>query len=94
MANQRDRRITPKGILEKMAGRKIDPNLLPAIHKVQILEYLLTCPASELNDYQTADCPNFIYEAAKLLIDSKLPDFISVLNQCRVMAREDALNAK
>lgn len=94
MANQRDRRVTPKGILEKMAGRKIDPNLLPATHKVQILEYLLTCPASELNDYQAADSPNFIYESAKLLIDSRLPDFINVLNQCRIMAREDALNAK
>jgi len=90
----RNRRITPKGVLEKMAGRKVEPNLLPAIHKVQIMEYLLTCPASELNDYQTPDCPDFIYEAAKLLIDSRLPDFISVLNQCRIMAREDALNAK
>lgn len=96
MANNkcRERRYTPKGILEKMAGIKIDPNLLPAIHKVQIMEYLLTCPASELTDYQTPDCPNFIYEAAKLLIDSRLPDFISVLNLCRQMAREDALNAK
>ncbi len=91
---ERNRRFTPKGLLEKMSGRKIDPNLLPAIHKVQILEYLLMCPASELNDYQTSDIPNFIYEAAKLLIDSRLPDFISVLNQCRIMAREDALNAK
>ena len=91
---ERNRRFTPKGLLEKMAGRKVDPNLMPAIHKVQIMEYLLTCPASELSDYQTPDCPNFIYESAKLLIDSRLPDFISVLNQCRIMAREDALNAK
>lgn len=91
---ERNRRFTPKGLLEKMAGRKVDPNLLPAIHKVQIMEYLLTCPASELNDYQSPDCPNFIYESAKLLIDSRLPDFIGVLNQCRIMAREDALNAK
>ncbi len=90
----KQRRFTPKGLLEKMVGRKIDPNLLPAIHKVQIMEYLLTCPANELSDYQTGDTPNFIYESAKMLIDSRLPDFISVLDQCRTMAREDALNAK
>ena len=89
-----NRRTTPKGILEKMAGRKVEHNLLPAIHKVQILEYLLTCPASELNKYQQGDCPEFIYESAKLLIDGKLLDFIGVLNLCRIMAREDALNAK
>ena len=81
-------------MLEKVSGRKIDPNLLPAIHKVQILEYLLTCPASELSDYQSSDCPNFIYEAAKLLLDSRLPEFINVLSLCRIMAREDALNTK
>lgn len=94
MANQRNRRFTPKGILEKMAGKKIEPNILPASHKVLILEYLLSCPASEINNYQTADCPNFIYEATKMLLDSRLGDYMSVLNQCRVMAREDALNAK
>lgn len=79
-------------MLEKVSGRKIDPNLLPATHKVQILEYLLTCPAKELSEYQHGECPNFIYEAAKLLIDSRLPEFINVLNVCRQMAREDALN--
>lgn len=90
MAATKRRRVTPKGILEQMAGRKIDPNILPASHKVQILEYLLVCPASELNDYQTSDCPNFIYEAAKLLIDSRLPEYMGMLNICRIMAREDA----
>ena len=90
----RDRRVTPKGVMEKVSGRKIDSNLLPALHKVQILEYLLTCPASELDKYQTPDTPNFIYEAAKLLLDSRLPDFIAILNDCRTMAREDAINAK
>lgn len=93
MANK-NRRVTPKGMLEKETGRKIDPNLLPAIHKVQILEYLLSCPASELHDYQHADMPEFIFEAAKLLDDGKLLEFIQVLNLCRIMAREDGLNTK
>lgn len=90
MAETKRRRITPKGLLEQMAGRRIDPNILPASHKVVILEYLLVCPASELNDYQTSDCPNFIYESAKLLIDSRLPEYMNMLSICRSMAQEDA----
>jgi len=91
MAETKRRRITPKGLLEQMAGRRIDPNILPASHKVVILEYLLVCPASELNDYQTSDCPNFIYESAKLLIDSRLPEYMNMLSICRAMAQEDSI---
>jgi len=94
MAVQRNRRLTPKGLLEKMVGRKIDPNLLPAIHKVQIMEFLLTCPASELTEYQGSENPSFICQCADMLREGRMLEFTQVLNLCRIMAREDALNAK
>jgi len=91
---EKNRRITPKGLLVKMVGRKIDPNILPAIHKVQIMEYLLTCPISQLVEYRESNIPTFIHVSAKMLVEGRIPDYMSVLNQCRIMAREDALNAK
>ena len=94
MAAQRNRRITPKGILEKVAGRKIDPNLLPALHKVQIMEFLLICPSDELGQYQDNDLPVLITECADMLREGRLFDFTRILDLCRKMAKEDALNAK
>ena len=94
MANQRNRRLGPKGLLEKMVGRKIDPNLLPAIHKVQIMEYLLTCPTNELPEYQSDDNPTFVCQCVDMLREGRMLEFTQVLNLCRIMAREDALNAK
>lgn len=92
--NERNRRVTPKGNLEKMVGRKIDPNLLPAIHKVQIMEFLLTCSHDELVKYVSIDQPVFIVICAKMINEMKLDEYMSVLDRCRAMAREDALNAK
>lgn len=94
MANQRNRRIGPKGALEKMAGRKIDHNLLPAIHKVQIMEFFLTLPANELVVYQSQDNASFITQCAEMLREGRIFDFVRVLDLCRQMAKEDALNTK
>lgn len=94
MTVQRNRRLTPKGMLEKMVGRKIDPNLLPAIHKVQIMEYLLSCPHGTLAEYQDNDNPSFICQCVDMLREGRILEFTQVLNLCRQMAREDALNAK
>ena len=94
MNEQKSRRFTPKGILEKMVGRKIDPNLLPAIHKVQIMEYLLTCPFEEISELRGKDIPIFVAICARMLANEEIARYMSVLNRCRLMAREDALNAK
>ncbi len=94
MANQRNRRLTPKGLLEKMAGRKVDPNLLPAIHKVQIMEFLLSCPSGELAEYRSDENPTFIVQCVDMLREGRMLDFTQVLNLCRIMAREDSLKAK
>ena len=94
MAVQRNRRLTVKGVLEEMVGRKIDPNLLPAIHKVQIMEYLLSCPQGELSEFQSNENPTFICQCVDMLREGRMLDFTKILNLCREMAREDALNAK
>lgn len=90
----RNRRVTPKGILEKVSGRKVDPNLLPASQKVQIMEFLLSCDYDMLGELADENYPAFIMLNARLLIDRDLRSFIGILRQCRLMAREDALNAK
>ena len=90
----KDRRTTPKCMLEKATGKSLNIEMMPAAHKVQIIEYLLSCPASELNEYQHGEWPNFIYEAAKMLIDSRLNELMQVLALCRQMAREDETNAR
>lgn len=94
MASQRNRRIGPKGTLEKMAGRKVYHNLLPAIHKVQIMEFLLTVPINELGIYQSQNNASFITLCADMLREGRMLDFARVLNLCRQMTKEDALNAK
>lgn len=94
MANQRDRRTTPKGIVEKVSGRKIEPNLLPATHKVQIMEYLLTCDNEELTRLVDNNHPAFVVLCARLLCDRKISEYMNLLRLCRLMTREEAINAK
>lgn len=94
MTEQKSRRFTTKGILEKMVGRTIEPNLLPAIHKVQIMEYLLTCPFEEVAELRGKDIPIFVAICARMLANEEIVRYMSVLGRCRIMAREDALNTK
>ena len=86
---ERNRRTTPKGILERVTGKKLENNILPASHKVLIMEYLLSCSTKEMIKYKELEYPTFINECAMLLFNGKLGEYISVLSQCRAMARED-----
>ena len=89
---ERNRRTTPKCMLEKAARKSLAVSILPASHKVQILEYLLSCPAHELNQYQTSEWANFIYESARMLIDGRMLEFLQCLDMCRKMAKEEDEN--
>ena len=87
---ERNRRVTPKGILEKVTGKKLENNIMPAAHKVLIMEYLLSCPINEIAKYKDITYPTFIYECATLLNEDRIGEYITILCQCRTMAREDA----
>ena len=90
MKQSKNRRTTPKGIMERVTGKKMESNILPAAHKVLIMEYLLSCPISEIAKYNDISLPTFIYECATLLNEDRIGEYITILNQCRTMAREDA----
>ena len=89
MAATKNRRTTPKGILERVTGKKLESNVLPAAHKVLIMEYLLSCPIKEIEKYKDITYPAFIFECATLLIDDRIGEYMTILCQCRTMARED-----
>ena len=93
MQTERNRRTTPKCMLEKAVGKNLSVCMLPALHKVQIMEHLLSCPASELNRYQTGEWPNFIYECAHMLIDGRMLEYMQCLAICRQMSKEEGENA-
>ena len=92
--SERNRRTTPKGIMERVTGKKLENNVLPAFHKVLIMEYLLSCPVKEIVKYKDIEYPTFIFECATLLNDDRMGEYMNVLEQCRIMAREDALKEK
>ena len=85
---KRNRQLKTKAVIQKMSGKRI-ANLLPAQDKVDIMEYLLQCPASELQSYKGEDYPTFIVECATLLAGQRIGDYISLLRECRAMAEED-----
>ncbi len=87
---ERNRRVTPKGILEKVTGKKLENNILPAAHKVLIMEYLLSCPITEIATDKDITYPTFIYECATLLEEDRIGEDITILCQCRTIAKEDA----
>lgn len=94
MAATKNRRTTPKGILERVTGKKLENNILPASHKVLIMEYLLSCPMKEIQKYNDIEYPAFISECATLLYNDRLNEYISILHQCRQMEREDEANER
>lgn len=77
-------------MLEKATGKSLAVSILPASHKVQIMEYLLSCPARELNEYQTGDWANFIYESAHMLLDGRMLEYLQCLALCRQMVKDEA----
>jgi hypothetical protein len=89
MAATKNRRTTPKGIMERVTGKKLESNVLPASHKVLIMEYLLSCPTKEVQKYSDIEYPTFINECATLLYNDRLYEFMKVLSICRDMAEED-----
>ena len=89
MAATKNRRTTPKGILERVTGKKLESNVLPASHKVLIMEYLLSCSTKEIEQYKDITYPTFIFECATLLSDDRIGEYMTILCQCRTMARED-----
>lgn len=94
MAATKNRRTTPKGIMERLSGKKLESNVLPASHKVLIMEYLLSCPMKEVQKYSDIEYPTFITECASLLYNDRMSDFINILALCRNMAREDEANER
>lgn len=90
---KRKRQIKTKTLVQQMSGKKI-ANLLPAQDKVDIMEYLLQCPASELHAYVEKRYPIFITECAMLLAEKRIGDYIALLRQCRAMATEDVHSTK
>ena len=94
MSATKNRRTTPKGILERLTGKKLENNVLPASHKVLIMEYLLSCPTKEMTKYKELEYPTFINECVTLLCNGRLGEYVGVLNQCRIMAKEDEENAR
>ena len=89
MADNHKRRATAKGILKRLSGKVIEANIIKAIDKVAIMEYLLQCPAEEMMDYNKNTMPTFIVECAMMLINNQIVDYMTVLEACRKMARED-----
>ena len=89
MANNHNRRATAKGILRQLSGKTIEANIIKAVDKVVIMEYMLQCPAEEMIEYNNNSMPTFIVECAMMLINNQIVDYMSVLEICRRMARED-----
>ena len=89
MADNHNRRATAKGILKRLSGKVIEANIIKAIDKVTIMEYLLQCPRQEMMDYDKGEMPTFIVECATMLINNRIVDYMAVLETCRKMARED-----
>ena len=74
--------------MEKAVGRRIDPNLLPAAHKVQILEFLLTCDKGTVKEQAQSNVA-FVSICATLLLDMKMEEYFNILRQCRAMEQEE-----
>lgn len=89
MADNHKRRATAKGVLRQLSGKTIESNIIKAVDKVVIMEYLLQCPAEEVIEYNKNTMPTFIVECAMMLINNQIVDYMSVLETCRKMARED-----
>lgn len=89
MADNHKRRATAKGVLRQLSGKTIESNIIKAVDKVVIMEYLLQCPAEEVIEYNKNAMPTFIVECAMMLINNQIVDYMSVLETCRKMARED-----
>ena len=89
MADNHKRRATAKGILRQLSGKMIESNIIKAVDKVVIMEYLLQCPAEEVIEYNKNTMPTFIVECAMMLINNQIVDYMTVLEACRKMARED-----
>lgn len=87
--SERNRRTTPKGILERVTGKKLENNVLPASHKVLIMEYLLSCSTREIAKYKDIEYPTFIFECASLLSDDRLGEYMTILAQCYAMTKEE-----
>ena len=68
MADNHKRRATAKGILRQLSGKTIEANIIKAVDKVVIMEYLLQCPAEEVIDYNKNTMPTFIVECAIIFL--------------------------
>lgn len=90
----KERRLTAKGVLEKVCGNDVDRNHISPVDKVAIMEYLFSCPMGEVVRYNDNDLPSFIVSCALLLINSQLKEYMEVLRVCREIAKEDNFMAK
>lgn len=88
------RSLKAKGILERACGRKLTNNIITPADKVEIMEYLLACPVSEMSGYNDPSMPSFIVECAVMLLNNQIREYMGVLSICRHMAREDTFTQK
>lgn len=84
-----ERRKTAKGILKDACGKDIERNLISAIDKVDIMEYLLSCSMDEVIGYNRNQYPSFIVSCALLLANNHLKEYMGVLEKCRRIAKKD-----
>lgn len=90
----RNRRVSPKGILEREEGKKLDFILLPSIHKVQIMEFLLTLSMDGLEKYLSTKYPSFVANCACILRQGKIREYMELLQLCKQMEREERMNSR
>ena len=88
MADNHKRRATAKGILRQLSGKTIESNIIKAVDKVVIMEYLLQCPAEEVIEYNKNTMPTLVVECAIMVITSQIADYMAVIEACSKMARE------
>lgn len=89
---KRSRVSKVKNLIMKQEGRRQN-DVLPAQDKVDIMEFLLQCPADKMLSYNNNKYPTFIVGCALLLINNKMDVYFSVLESCKRMAKNDSLSA-
>ena len=88
----RNRPFSPKSIIEKAAGKKIDRNVLSATHKVQIMEYLLACSIDEMAKFTDNSYPTFVVECSLMLMAKEIDKYLRMLQLCKQIEREEKMS--
>lgn len=84
----KERRLTAKGILQKVCGKDICRNHISPADKVAIMEYLFSCTMEEVVKYKDNGLPAFVVSCSRLLANNQLSEYLDILQTCRKMAKE------